>query len=71
MKEDNLFSSIRTLGAPLLLLLFSSFLQDFTIDGQAVDDVDDVDSDNYEDSFRDILLFATGKRVIPIDRLDF
>eukprot|EP00904_Undaria_pinnatifida_P004130 jgi/Undpi1/13718/HiC_scaffold_9.g03371.m1 len=37
-------------------------IQDFTIDGQAVDDVDDVDSDNYEDSFRDILLFATAGR---------
>ncbi|CAM9209620.1 unnamed protein product, partial [Laminaria digitata] len=37
-------------------------LKDFTIDGQAVDDVNDVDSGNYRDSFRDILLYATAAR---------
>lgn len=42
-------------------------LQDFTINGQAVDHIEGVDEDNALESFRDILLYVYGERRCPGD----
>lgn len=39
----------------------ATLLQDFTIDGQVLDD-EDIDADNPREAFRDILLYVAGER---------
>ena len=45
----------------------SPLLQDFTIDGQAVDDIENADEHNAPEFFRDILLYVYGERICPGD----
>lgn len=55
---------------PPLLVFYAHpppLLQDFTINGQAVDNIEDVDEDNALESFRDILLYVYGERRCPGD----
>ena len=47
----------------------SPFLQDFTIDGQAWDDVSDVTEDNAKQAYRDILIYVAGEFTDPGDAL--
>lgn len=45
----------------------ASFLQDFTIDGQAWNDVSGVTEDNAKQAYRDILIYVAGELNYPED----